>query len=160
MINDRTISKKIILDTKSERIKLSYDLSGWERPLGTVRLGIVTFLPEWDSSHFNVYCKNGGVNAETFQLEHVVNHSGAASTLVSSTAALGATDGQIRFENSNGHGVSLDWNPADCAAVPMLQHQLSQEHYLTRLVYSLCELDDTSRACGVLKPFSFEINSF
>jgi hypothetical protein len=158
-INDCTISKKIILDTKSERIKLSYDLPGWERPLGTVRLGIVIFLPEWDSSHFNVYCKNGGVNTETFQLDHVVNHSQAASTLVSSTAALGATDGRVTIKNSSGHGISLDWNSADCAATPMLQHQISHNHYLTRILFSLCELDDTSRAGGVLEPFSFDISS-
>jgi hypothetical protein len=158
-INDRVIRKKIIIDTKSEQVRFSYDFPEWERPLGIVRVGFITLLPEWYTSSININCNNGGKNSEIFQLDNITNHGRAASTLVSSTAAFGATDGVITIKNSSGNGVSLDWNPADCAAMPMLQHQLSQEHYLTRLLFSLCELDDTSRAGGVLKLFSFNINA-
>jgi hypothetical protein len=158
-INQSTINKKIIIDTKSETVRLSYDFSELDRPLGIVRVGIITLIPEWFSSAIKVRCNNGGKIAEIFQVNSDVNHGCAASTLVSSTAALGATDGQVIIEDSNGKGASLTWNPAECAAVPMLQHQLSQEHYLTRLMFSLCELDDTSRIGGELKPFNFEIRT-
>ena len=158
-INNALINKKIVIDTKLEQIRLSYDFFELDRPLGIVRVGIITLFPEWFSSAVKVRCNNGGKNAEIFQINTEVNHGCAASTLVSSTAALGATDGRIMIEGASGKGISLSWNPANCAAVPMLQHQLSQEHYLTRLMFSLCELDDTSRAGGVLKPFNFQISA-
>jgi hypothetical protein len=148
------LKKTLILDVESERIQLKYDFDQWNRPLGIVRVGIFTLLPESFSTPLIVSCVNGGQEAELFPLDQIVNHGRAASTLVSSTAAFGATDGRITISDAKGRSLIMTWNPAVCAAIPMLQHQHSQDRYLTRLLFSLCELDDTSRIGGRLMPFT------
>ncbi len=141
-----TLEKTITVDLETEQVKLTYDFQQFERPMGSVRVGIVTLLPESFSLPHTVRCANGGQEAELFQLDHVVNHGRAAATLVSSTAAFGATDGRLVIEDARGRRLVLTWDPADCAAIPMLQHQWSQDRHFTQLSFSLCELDDTSRA--------------
>lgn len=153
------LAKTITIDVETERLKLTYDLQQFERPLGIVRVGIVTLLPESFSSRLAVRCANGGPEAELFQLDHEANHGHAASTLVSSTAAFGATDGRLVIEDSASRRLVLSWNPADCAAVPMLKHQRAQDRHLTRLSFSLSELDDTARAGGRVLPFSVELRA-
>lgn len=154
-----TLEKTITIDVETGQVKLAYDFQQFERPLGIVRVGIVTLLPESFSLPLTVRCVNGGHEAELFSLDHVVNHGRAASTLVSSTAAFGATDGHLVIEDARSRGFVLTWDPADCAAIPMLQHQQSQDRYLTRLWFSLCELDDTSRMGGRLMRFSVALSA-
>ena len=153
-----TLEKTITVDLEAEQVKLTYDFQQFERPMGSVRAGIVTLLPESFSLPLTVRCANGGQEAELFSLDHAVNHGRAAATLVSSTAAFGATDGRLVIEDARSHGFVLTWNPADCAAIPMLQHQWSQDRYFTQLSFSLCELDDTSRTGGRLMRFSVALS--
>ena len=152
-----TLEKTITIDIESERVKLTYDFQQFERPLGIVRVGIVTLLPRSLSLPLKVSCVNGGQEAELFLLDHEVNHGHAASTLVSSTAAFGATDGRLVIEDAANRRLVFSWNPADCAAIPMLKHQRAGDCHLTRLSFSLCELDDTARARGKLMPFSITL---
>lgn len=153
------LEKTIAIDVETGQVKLTYNFQRFERPLGIVRVGIVTLLPEAFLQPLAVHCVNGGGKAESFSLDQVVNHGRAASTLVSSTAAFGATDGRFVIKDARGRGFALTWDPADCAAIPMLQHQQSQNRYLTRLWFSLCELDDTSRKGGSLMRFSVALNA-
>lgn len=154
-----TLEKTIAIDLEAERVRLAYDFRQFERPLGIVRVAIVTLLPESFSSPLTVRCVNGGPERESFELDHEVNHGLAPSTLVSSTAAFGATDGRLEIENGARHKLVLSWNPAECAAIPMLKHRLSADRHLTRFSFSLSELDDTSRAGGRLMPFSIELTA-
>jgi len=148
------MTKTVSIHLKTERVQFSYDFGQWKRPLGVVRVGIFTFLSESLTGPLLVRCVNGGKKAELFPLDRIVNHGNAASTLVSSTASFGATDGCLVIEDVKGRSLHMAWNPAVCAAMPMLQHQELQKHCFTRLSFSLCELDDTSRTEGRLMPFS------
>lgn len=154
-----TLEKTLTIDIETEQVKLTYDFQQFERPLGIVRVGIFTLLPESFSLPLAVHCVNGGQKTELFPLDHEVNHGHAASTLVSSTAAFGATDGRLMIEDTASRRLVLSWNPADCAAIPMLKHQRAGDRYLTRLSFSLCELDDTARAGGRLMPFSVALSA-
>ncbi|OFZ97454.1 MAG: hypothetical protein A3H35_11920 [Betaproteobacteria bacterium RIFCSPLOWO2_02_FULL_62_17] len=153
------LEKTITVGVDTERVTLTYDFQPSKRPQGIVRVGIITLLPESLSLPLAVRCANGGQKTEFFQLDDVVNHGGAASTLVSSTAAFGATDGRLVIEDARSRCLVLTWNPADCAAIPMLQHQCSRDRYLARLSFSLCELDDTSRTGGRLMRFSVALST-
>lgn len=153
------LEKTIAIDIKNERLRLNYGFQQFERPLGIVRVGMFTLLPEAFSLPLAVQCVNGGQQLESFPLEHEVNHGQAASTLVSSTAAFGATDGRLMIEDVEKRRLTLSWNPADCAAAPMLKHLRAGSSHLTRLWFSLCELDDTTRAGGRLLPFSVELRA-
>jgi len=152
-----TIRKTIVIDNQAEQIKLGYDFEEWERPLGIVRVGNLTLMPDSYSQPINLHCTNGGQMTEPFRLDKNVNHGRAASTFVSSTAALGATDGKVKIKDSNSLGFVVEWDPAICAAVPMLHYQSSRDSYLARIYFSLCELDDTSSSGGRLLPFSMNL---
>lgn len=154
-----TLTKTVTVDTAHERVKLSYRFEGFERPLGVVRVGIVTLIPESFSGPLTVSCVNGGSKAEVFNVEHEVNHGVAASPLVSSSTAFAATDGQLVIADATSRKLVLRWNPAECAAIPMLKHQPSQGRHLTRISFSLSELDDTARAGGRLLPFSVDLSA-
>ena len=154
-----SLEKTIAIELETERVKLAYDFQQFERPVGIVRVAIVTLLPESFSLPLTVHCVNGGRESESFQLDREVNHGLAPSTLVSSTAAFGATDGRVEIEDSAGHRLVLSWNPAACAAIPMLKHRRAGEQHLTRFSFSLSELDDTSRAGGRLMPFCIQLSA-
>ena len=153
-MQQNSLKKVVVIDLMREYIELQYHFDEWVRPLGTVRVGHFTLLPEAIVYPLQVGCINGGKTREWFVLDHSVNHGRAASTLVSSTAAFGATDGSFVITDAQGQGVNFSWDPARCAAIPMVQHQGSQHRYLTRLLFSLAEIDDTTRAEGRLMPFS------
>lgn len=152
-----SLCKIIRLDLESERLRIFYEFHDFPRPLGIVRVGIFTLLPEAVTLPLSVSCVNGGAKEETFVVDREVNHGQAASALVSSTAAFGATDGRLRISDASGRGLCFRWNPADCAASPMLKHLRAQDRHLTRLSFSLCELDDTSKPGGRLLPFEVEL---
>ncbi len=151
------LEKKITIDVETEKVRLKYDFKQFIRPLGIVRVGFITLIPESLMMPLFVTCVNGGQNEECFQLNQDVNHGQAASTLVSSTAAFGATDGRFVIADSSARKIVLRWNPADCSAIPMYKNLLIQDLHLTRVWFSLCELDDTSHATGTLLPFSLEL---
>ncbi|MFC1684810.1 glycoside hydrolase family 57 [Pseudomonadota bacterium] len=151
------LKKTVVIDVDAQRAELSYDFGKRKRPLGIVRVGIITIIPESFSLPLEIQCINGGRKSELFKIDHDVDHGRAASTLVSSAAALGAVDGQVVINDSKGRSLYLSWNPAMCAAMPMLQHQQLQNSHLTRLSFSLSELDDTSRTGGHMMPFSVEL---
>ena len=139
-------------------VKLTYNFQQFERPLGIIRVGIITLLPESFVLPLTVHCVNGGAKPEQFRLDRDVNHGQAASSLVSSSAAFGATDGRFEIADAEHRRLLLSWNPAECAAIPLLKHQRVHNSHLTRISFSLCELDDTSRAGGRLVPFSVELS--
>jgi hypothetical protein len=153
------LEKIIGIDLSEERIWLRYEFQQLERPLGIVRVGLFTLLSESLLFPLTLSCVNGGPAPELFQLNSEVNHGAAAATMVSSTTAFGATDGQFLITDGENRKLRFKWKPEECAAVPMLKHQRSQDRYLTRLSFSLSELDDTARAGGRLLPFSVELST-
>ena len=120
------LEKTISIDLKSEQVRLTYNFHQFKRPLGIVRVAIMTLLPESLILPLTLSCINGGQKTESFQLNEPVNHGQAASTLVSSTAAFGLTDGRFEIKDSANHKLVFSWNPAECAAIPMLKYHPSQ----------------------------------
>lgn len=156
-MNHATLTKTIAIGIDCETIRLGYDFGGWERPLGTVRVGILTLIPDAFVSPITLHCTNGGLLSESFLLDRDVNHGHAVSTIVSSISAFGASDGTISISDVRGRGFKIEWDPAKCAALPMLFNKKSGDHFLCRLYFSLSELDDTSKPGGRLLPFKFDV---
>jgi hypothetical protein len=145
--------KIITLNRQKEEILMSYEFVDWERPIGIVRVGILTLLPDAVNLPLTLHCQNGGHKPEQFVIESPFSHIHPASAFVSSTSAIGATNGKMSIVDAKGLGFQVTWNPASCAAVPMMKHLTTTTSHLTRLSFSLCELDDTTRAGGRLLPF-------
>lgn len=118
----------------------------------------MTLLNEFSHKNTKLLCSNGGENNEIFNFSGEFNHTKPASTLVSSSRGLGATTGKIQIRNS-GKNVNLQWDPSECAVMPMLQNSLSDGKYLSRVFFSTKELDDTSKIPTKIQAFSFVIST-
>jgi hypothetical protein len=158
-MTDGIMNKKILIDLLSEKVVIEYDFNGITRPMGIVRAGILTLLPEAWTYPLWLHCVNGGKKSETFTLDLNADHGEAATTFVSSSASFGATDGHMVIEDAAKRSLSLRWDPSECAVAPMLKHQSINGSHLTRFFFSLCEMDDTFRPDGHLLPFSLEISA-
>ena len=64
--------------------------------------------------------------------------------------------GEVRIGDDS-RALRVTWDPAECAAVPMLHHRRVGSTHLTRLWFSLAEVDDTIRDGGTLLPFEMRI---
>lgn len=122
------------------------------RPEASIRLGFLTLLDcearAWYQTHL------GGIKAESFQISQDMDQGAPISSIVSSTSALGATDGSISFGNKN-RGVKVSWDLALCAALPMISSKQIGSKYLNRLWFSLAESDETLKPGGSLLDFEF-----
>ena len=138
----------------SEAVLLRCDL-GSQRPRGSVRVGHLTLHPEAFPSPLWVETVLGG-RIERLALDRDVDHGPPVSLLVSSTASLGGGDGEVRIGDDS-RALRVTWDLDACAAVPMLHHRRVGPTHLTRLWFSLAELDDTFRDGGTLLPLEMRI---
>ena len=148
------INKIVRISLNEERVTLRYAFSNWKRPIGSMRLGIMTLLPDFFNHSFSLSCANGGKRKESFNFDSKmsINHVKASSTIVSSTTGLGATEGNIQISNKQ-NNIQLNWNPGQCAVMPMIQH----EKGLSRIYFSMLETDETSKESSSMGSFALNI---
>jgi len=152
------INKTIGVSPGEEAVTLRYDFPDWDRPLGTIRAGTLTLMPGAFQGPIRFECANGGSQRETFVVDGPVDHTRAISSLISSNAGLGATTGSIVIGDER-RRVKASWNPGVGAVFPMLSHQPSHPGALTRLFFSLQELDDTARAGGPVASLGLRVSA-
>jgi len=152
------IIKIIEVCVDSEKVSLSYNFSNWDKVFGSVRLGILTLLNQFNHKNTNLLFTNGGKTDEIFHLNSDFNHTKPSSTLVSSSRGLGATTGKIQIIN-NKKSINLQWDPRDCAVMPMLQNNTYEDKTLSRIFFSTQEIDDTLKFPLDLKGFSLSIST-
>ena len=152
------IEKIYRFSSVSEKINIEYNFPNWEPIIGVVRLANLTLLSDFAKQNTLVSLANGGPIFENFHLKAQTSHIAPASTLVSSANGLGATTGEIQLRNSD-KLLFLKWDPSVAAAMPMLQHIQDADKYLSRIFFSLMELDDTKKAPSPLRRFSLNISS-
>ena len=153
-----SIVKVVGVSINSEKVSLSYTFPKWDKIIGSVRLGVVTLLNEFSHKNTKILCSNGGENNEIFDFSGEFNHTKPASTLVSSSRGLGATTGKIQIIN-NGKSVNLQWDPSECAVMPMLHNESFNDRILSRVLFSMKEVDDTLKKPSGLGTFSLSITS-
>ena len=153
-----SIVKVVGVSINSEKVSLSYTFPKWDKIIGSVRLGVVTLLNEFSHKNTKILCSNGGENNEIFDFSGEFNHAKPASTLVSSSRGLGATTGKIQIIN-NGKSINLQWDPSECAVMPMLHRASFDSRILSRVLFSMKEVDDTLKKPSRLGTFSLSITS-
>jgi hypothetical protein len=151
------IEKRYLISDRDESVDLNVELRGWSRPHGIVRVGTVTLLSEAFGSSLSLECANGGEHLERFELNRECDHTRPSSSLVSSTTGLGATTGVLTIGDES-RRLEIRWDPTRCAAFPMIIHRNIKPRSLTRLMFSLAELDDTSRPEGGFPVFGFRLS--
>ncbi len=151
-----TFRKTLFYSLGEQKLGLRYDFPGWERPFGTVRVANLTLAPEaFSKKNLFVRCHNGGEDLLSFKVKPC-NHGAAVSSLISCGAGFGATEGYLELADLE-NGLILEWDPAACAAFPMLIHQPDPPSHFTRLIFSLAEMDDTRKPGGAMPPFQFTL---
>jgi len=150
------LHKRWSLGMREAAVSYQVFLEVAERPHGTVRTGNFTLLPSAFSGPLQIGCKNGGELFERHEIREDIAQDAPASTLVSAHTGLGATDGVVEIGDAR-RCLRFEWDPAECAAFPMLHHRAAEPGFLTRLIFSLAELDETRRPGGRLLPFQVTI---
>jgi hypothetical protein len=143
--------KTLTLDPEQPRLGLACHFPGWQRPHGSLRLGAATLLPGGLGPKLSLLCHHGGPLPERLPLDRPCEHGAPASALVSCSAGFGASNGTLVLEDGR-RRLCLTWDPARCAAFPLLLHRPASPMALTRVFLSLAELDDTARPEGSLPP--------
>jgi len=117
------------------------------RPEASVRLGFMSLLDCEQRAWYQT--RLGGSEDEFFQICDDMDQGAPVSSIVSSASALGASSGSVCF-GSNFKGIRISWDPAACAALPMISSKKIDGQYLNRLWFSLTEADETLKEGGCL----------
>jgi len=149
--------KTIKLSKHDEKISIHYQLDPKTRPEATIRLGIMTLNMAVLDQPTAIEVWQGGRSPELFLLNEDCDHSKAVSSLVSSSTSFGASHGKIVLGDQV-NAVEFSWDPALSAAVPLLMNRHYQQQQLTRLFFSLSELDDTFKAGGHVPDFELTVS--
>lgn len=151
------IKKTYRINQETESLQLTIEFINWNRLHGVVRLATITMLPEAFNGQMQLRCANGGREHEVFLLDSDCDHTKPSSSLVTSTTGFGATTGEILIGDAS-KMLQITWDPGKCAAFPMLFHKQLHPSALTRLVFSLAELDETSKPEGALPSFQISLS--
>lgn len=140
---------------QGEALHCGFHFENIERPEAAIRLGFITMQDcsqrAWYASHL------GGHHREFFQLTADIDQGAPVSSIVSANSAIGATNGELLFGTSE-NGIRLNWDPALCAALPMISSKKINHQYLNRLWFSLAEADETLKESGALLDFEYCIS--
>jgi hypothetical protein len=152
------IIKVFEVSVVSEKVSISYAFPKWGEIIGSVRLGVITLLNQFSTENTELSLSNGGKYDEFFDFKGEFDHASPASSLVSSSRGLGVTTGKFKIIN-NERSFSLQWDPSECAVMPMLHRALVKDEALSRVLFSMKETDDTSKLPSIIGKFSLDINA-
>ncbi|MFE8072028.1 hypothetical protein QQM79_13315 [Marinobacteraceae bacterium S3BR75-40.1] len=138
-------------------VRCTWRFPGWSRPEGSLRVGWVTLKNQDAAARISLATHHGGEAPEVGTITKDVDHGKSVSSLVSATSALGGSEGQL-FLASGSAGLKIEWFPDQCAAIPMLFNRIVGQERLTRVFFSLVEIDDTLKKGGTLLPFTLAIS--
>jgi len=138
------IRKTIFLE-RSAALGVRHELD-WETiPIGTLRLGHVTLNPAAFSSPELYFETHNGGTAERYRVDgNRIEHGRSVSFLVSSSNALGITNGEVRIGDGK-RALSIGVNKSLAALVGQVTYTPAGDTYFFRLSLSAAELDDTTR---------------
>ena len=146
------MEKVVRLSKQRPEFSIAYRF-GWQSlPVCSIRLLHLTLLPEaYDVSTLFFATHNGGSGWERFALTSLVNHTAPVSFLVSASHALGMTSGLLRIGDAR-HWLEVKTDLAQTALVGMIVHQPVGASWLTRVVLSYREIDDTAKLNALVPP--------
>jgi len=129
-------------------VDIDYQLD-WSKSMAlSLRLGYITINPEaFSQPNFFYATHNGGHDLEYFKMTEPINHGDGVSFLVSAKHVLGCTDSVIKLGDHR-HHISVIVDKSASALAGMIHYQKIGKSYICRLIWSVQEMDDTSRIAG------------
>jgi len=140
--NIANIHKSWIIDIEKKKLTLSIKMKLKQFIYGSIRLGSFSMLNKDKKLYYS--CKNGGNKYESYKFSNInIDQHTPKSLLQSSQGGIGATDGFIFFKNHKKNIVSLYIDKKKSNPFIMLQNYIDDKKKLTRVHFSVQELDDT-----------------
>lgn len=152
------MQKSFIISDSDERIVMQYRFLNWDAVNMIARVGNFIFLEEGFEDAMFYKTTAGGINPEVFPIDRACDHTQPISSLVSSTTCIPSSTGEIIVGNAS-NALLFSWNMGQAAALPMLVNKESHNARFTRLIFSLSEIDDTSKNQAHLPDFEIKISS-
>lgn len=135
--------KSWIIDTKKYTIEFDLLLDCPIFVRGSIRVGILTLDKTFALKNGSIKVKNGNKYYEKIKLKNSeINQHIAKSLTQSSVSGLGCTNGVIKFKNDD-FSFKIKICREKSYPLVMLQNNKDKFGYLTRVYFSLQELDDT-----------------
>jgi hypothetical protein len=141
------IEKAIRLDPAAATVEIEWTLRWSELPLGSLRFGHITLLPEaWDAQTLWYAAHNGGVEPETHRIGGAprFDHGGAVSALVSCRQGLGITEGVVMLGDAE-RAIRVEIDQTCARPLGLVSWTPGAERWLLRLAFTLTESDETRR---------------
>jgi Glycosyl hydrolase family 57 len=140
------IEKAVRLDPSAGTIEIEWVLRWSELPLGSLRLGHVTLLPEafdrrtlWYATH------NGGSELETQRIGAAgFDHGAAVSALVTCRQGLGVTEGVVLLGDGE-RTIRVEVDHTCALPLGLITWIPDSERWFLRLCFALTESDETRR---------------
>lgn len=150
--------KFIRISEKDDSIEIDFDFKSLHRPICSLRVANLTFLNNFTKSDVLVACFDRGLRMEEFLLGPDFDHGKDVSFIVSSNSSFGSSLNRLLIE-SNDLLLNLEWNPHECAALPMASFKNINDNHFFRVMFSLTETDDTIKTGGSILPFRLRISA-
>jgi len=131
----------------------------WDNiPRSSLKICSLTLMPEsFSEKELFFAAHNGGDDFEIFSpLGNEVRHDQPASSVVSASHGLGATEGVV-VVGDNQKGFAAKFNQEGCAAMPMIRFTSASPSYIARLLFSCAEVDETAKE-PIRGPVKFSIS--
>jgi len=140
------IKKTIALPKNEDFFLLDYKMDWTQMPLGSLRLGFVTLIPEaFDKNSLHYSTHNGGRNLERFDLKgSEVEHGRPVSFLVSASNGMGITGDTMSIGDDKSE-IEITVDRTISSPLAMIAYQEIDNSFFCRVCFSLREMDDTTR---------------
>lgn len=129
----------------SETLKVVYKLYFKDLYPMSIRLGIITLIPESFDKE-TLFCKthNGGKEEETFYLMgKEVKFDMPVNYIVTARGCFGATEGLFAFGDSNKE-ITIFTNKSQLYTVPLLRYEELEDSFFFRIAHTICERDEVA----------------
>lgn len=142
--NEIIETRKWIIDLNENSITFNTKIKLKEFIRGSIRLGTFTLLQDFVNESSYIKFKNGGENYEKIYLyKNEINHHKTKSLFQSSSSGIGVTDGCIKFYSEDKEKFEIQLNRKVSYPFILLHNNEDKKGYLTRIYFSLQEIDDT-----------------
>ncbi|HXA54942.1 MAG TPA: hypothetical protein VNV37_08730, partial [Solirubrobacteraceae bacterium] len=147
------VEKAVALDPAAAAVELTWTLRWRELPLGSLRFGHLTLLPEaFDARTLWYATHNGGAHLDLHRIGgQAFDHGAAVSALVSCRQGLGMTEGVVLVGDAE-RALRVEIDQACARALGLVSFTPGAERWLLRLCFTLTESDDTRRGAIARDP--------
>ena len=150
------LEKKVKIYKQKEKITLSQKIKIFKNHYLILRPFHFTFLNSNRKNNLKILVKNGGKEYEGLVLKKDINHLKSKFNLVTSTGGFGATNQKIILEDSK-NKLLFSWNKYQNHLTPMIENINIGNKRLSRLIFTVNEIDDTSKKQKINNEFLIDL---